>query len=229
MNSYEQALLIKGYLLAINAPPAILTGIEFILNDSQPKMIDIGHLIDRVTKKPASEIPKEWTEKALIPIQKTDKIEHIEETCSEIEDIAPACLTDIGIPKGEVKVRKRAEWSPEAREAQRKRVQAKLATGWRPGQKNPQPNMITEIKKVIISDTLSKKSTTDSYIGEREDGELLDGDWPDIKAMLDEGQNIMQIANKYKVPRLEMKEWIDNKTSVDARTHEKNARTKGKL
>jgi hypothetical protein len=70
----------------------------------------------------------------------------------------------------------------------------------------------------------SQPSTKESdYIGQREDGQLLDSDWPDISEMCRKGQKPWQIAKQYNVDKEKMEQFIDDHLLADARAADKRS------
>lgn len=140
-----------------------------------------------------------------------------------VENCPPAHAsgTDQEMVVGVVEPKKRKEWSPEAREAAAERMRARQAAGLMgKRKKEPVAEPAASREPAKPSYEIRKASTTEAQsapkpesrpdvdstrritvpigpAGKRENGQLRDEDWPDIKSRLAKGETKSAIAGDY--------------------------------
>ncbi|WP_435007968.1 hypothetical protein P12x_005234 [Tundrisphaera lichenicola] len=137
-----------------------------------------------------------------------------------VEQCPPAHANGDGheVVVGLAEPKKRKEWSPEARAAAAERMRARQAAGLIGRRKNesspepasppepafeirkaskPEPEPAPEPKPLPAVDPSRLITVHTGFAGKREDGQLRDEDWPDIKPRLARGETKAAIAGDY--------------------------------
>lgn len=120
---------------------------------------------------------------------------------------AHAAGEDHEVVVGPSEPKKRREWSPEARAAAAERMRATQARKKAERQaKEPEP---TPPHRLTVAHP--------GYAGKRDDGQLLDEDWPDIKARLARGDSRRIIASDYEVDPEDLDHFIASNQRREAK------------
>ena len=137
-----------------------------------------------------------------------------------VEHCPPAHANGDGheVVVGLAEPKKRKEWSPEARAAAAERMRARQAAGLIGRRKNesspepasppepafeirkaskPEPELAPKPEPLPAVDPTRLITVHNGFAGNREDGQLRDEDWPDIKSRLARGETKAAIAGDY--------------------------------
>lgn len=187
----EQAWLLKGFVLAHNAPSQMVAAADAVIEALSRGTVEITRAREpiRVTMPPPEE-----------PAPEAEQPEHQPEATHAETD-----ASEEPTPK------KRRNFSPEVRAAAAERMKAMHARKKaekeggtpRPVETTPKPFTPVPADKLVRDHS--------GYAGRRDPNQpLLDSDWPDIKNMLNvKRMSISQVASDYDVTFGTMRSFID--------------------
>ena len=192
----EQAWLLKGFVLAHNAPAAVVEAVEAVIAELSKGMREVTGSSEPIrVKVPIAEEP--------LPDAGTDHAEPEREGADVLP--APREETEESTPK------KQRNWSPEAKAAAAERMRAMQAA--KKAKKEGGTPLPAETMSKPFTPVPADKLVRDhsGYAGRRDpDQPLLDSDWPDIENMLNvKRMSISQIASVYDVTFGTMRSFID--------------------
>jgi hypothetical protein len=190
----EQAWLLKGFVLAHNAPAAIVEAADAVIADLSRGTVEIAGSAEPIRVKVP--VPEE-------PEADTDRTEPERENAD-----VPGVPTRV--PEAPATKKKR-NFSPEARAAAGERMRAYQARKKADKQGSAPPSAEAAPKPftTVPADKLVRDHS--GYAGRRDpDQPLLETDWPDINNMLNVKRiSVSQIASDYDVGFSTMRSFID--------------------
>lgn len=144
----------------------------------------------------------------------------------------PAAASEVANSAPEVEpAKKKRGWTEEQRAAAAERMRARQAAGMMKGRKKgtdsaPLVEPVTsgdpenQPRPLVSSPSEPHRLTVahPGYAGKREDGQLTDSDWPDIKSRLSRGDTKAAIASDYDVEEIDLDFFISSAQRREAKT-----------